>query len=86
MAQALQPSAVIFVINTLDKSVFDLLKMLKDNKKTAHIPVLASSPHWRDSGEDFFTSLGFNGILKQPLELTTLSDSIRSFVTPLAIP
>ena len=77
------PDAIIFLLNVIDNSVFDLLKLLKADDQTASIPALATTVHWRDYDEDFFTSLGFSGIIKQPLDFPTLASTIQSFIKPL---
>ena len=75
-----QPDAVIVNTVLLDGDKFDLVKKLKAHEKTMGVPIFATTPHWQDFGEDFFLSLGFDGLIKLPLDITGLAATLMDAI------
>jgi response regulator RpfG family c-di-GMP phosphodiesterase len=73
-----KPDVILIDLSLSDTDGLALLNRLKANKDTAGIPTLATTAHWMCFGEEYFVTRGFNGLIKQPIDLKGLGDTMRS--------
>jgi len=59
------------------------LARLRDNSKTANIPVVFMTACAQASELELFRSLGIAGVIAKPFDPMTLVDSVRAFVRPI---
>ena len=75
-----RPDAIIVNTALLDGDKFDLLKKLRAHETTMGVPIFATTHHWKDFGEDFFLSLGFDGLIKLPLDIAGLAATLKAAI------
>lgn len=61
---------------------FDLCKMIKNDEKTGHIPVVAvSAVYQRSVAAHEIKEAGFDAFVKKPVNFASLLDSIESLIS-----
>ena len=77
-----KPDVILVDLSLSDIDGLALLRKLKAHKETAGIPALATTAHWMCFGEEYFVTRGFSGLIKQPIDLKGLGDTMRNLAMP----
>ena len=78
IALSIQPDLVITDIHLPDGKGFDVLKGLRDDPRTAHIPVVALTADAMSSNMENMDRAGFDHILTKPLRIPELMRILRA--------
>jgi CheY-like chemotaxis protein len=76
IARKLQPNAILLDINLPDISGFEVLKMLRDDAATAHIPAVALSANAMPRDIEKGLEAGFLRYLTKPIKVTEFMDAL----------
>jgi two-component system, cell cycle response regulator DivK len=74
------PSLVLMDIRMPDLSGTEALKLLKDDSRTAEIPVVALTSSTMRGDEQRFLAEGFDGYLAKPISVREFPDQVRGFL------
>ena len=80
MAQEHVPDLVLMDIRMPDLSGTEALKLLKEDSRTAQIPIVAHTSSTMRGDEERFLAEGFDGYLQKPISVRALPDQVRSFL------
>ena len=78
MAQEHVPDLVLIDIRMPDLSGTEALKLLKEDSRTAQIPIVALTSSTMRGDEERFLAEGFDGYLQKPISVRELPDQVRS--------
>jgi response regulator RpfG family c-di-GMP phosphodiesterase len=74
------PSAIIIEVDFYKTGNHDFFTAIKNFDEIKSVPILATSPHWLDHGESLFLVLGYDALIKQPIDIGTISAVIHSAI------
>jgi two-component system cell cycle response regulator DivK len=80
LAQERGPDLVLMDIRMPDLSGTDALKLLKEDSRTAEIPVVALTSSTMRGDEQRFLAEGFDGYLAKPISVREFPDQVRGFL------
>ena len=79
-AQASRPDIVITDINLPDIDGYEITRLLKNNHKTSHIPVVAMTANVMQKHRDSVIAAGCDGFISKPIDIDELPDQIESYL------
>lgn len=74
------PSLILADIQMPTMSGYELLKIIRDNEKWRHIPVIAVTAHAMSGDHDRILMHGFDGYIPKPVSAMTIADEIKSIL------
>jgi two-component system cell cycle response regulator DivK len=80
MAQEHVPDLVLMDIRMPDLSGTEALKLLKEDSRTAQIPIVADTSSTMRGDEERFLAEGFDGYLQKPISVRELPDQVRGYL------
>jgi two-component system cell cycle response regulator DivK len=80
LAQEHLPALVLMDIRMPDLSGTEALKLLRDDSRTAEIPVVALTSSTMHGDEERFLKEGFDGYLAKPISVKEFPDQVRGFL------
>ena len=80
MAQEHVPDLVLMDIRMPDLSGTEALKLLKEDSRTARIPIVAHTSSTMRGDEERFLAEGFDGYLQKPISVRELPDQVRGYL------
>jgi two-component system cell cycle response regulator DivK len=80
LAQEHLPALVLMDIRMPDISGTDALKLLRDDSRTAEIPIVALTSSTMHGDEERFLKEGFDGYLAKPIIVKEFPDQVRGFL------
>jgi two-component system cell cycle response regulator DivK len=80
LAQEHLPALVLMDIRMPDLSGTEALKLLRDDSRTAEIPVVALTSSTMHGDEERFLKEGFDGYLAKPISVKDFPDQVRGFL------
>ena len=80
MAKACDPAVILLDICLRDVNGFEVIAQLKQDRKTAHIPVVAATALVADSDKAQAIAAGFDGFLAKPYTLSDLESALEQYV------
>ena len=63
-----------------DMSGFEVVRQLRSDAATAHIPVIAVTGLARDGGAGQLSEAGFNGYISKPFDIKTFAAQVSAFL------
>lgn len=81
LAQERVPDLVLMDIRMPDLSGTEALKLLKEDSRTAAIPVVALTSSTMRGDEQRFLGEGFDGYLAKPISVREFPDQVRGFLS-----
>lgn len=75
-----QPALVLMDIRMPDMNGTDALKLLRDDSRTAEIPIVALTSSTMRGDEQRFLAEGFDGYLAKPISVREFPDQVRGFL------
>jgi two-component system cell cycle response regulator DivK len=79
-AQEHKPDLVLMDIRMPDLNGTEALKLLKEDSRTAEIPVVALTSSTMRGDEERFLKEGFDGYLAKPIGVREFPDQVRGFL------
>jgi two-component system cell cycle response regulator DivK len=80
LAQEHLPALVLMDIRMPDISGTDALKLLREDSRTAEIPIVALTSSTMHGDEERFLKEGFDGYLAKPISVKEFPDQVRGFL------
>jgi two-component system cell cycle response regulator DivK len=80
MAQEYLPDLVLMDIRMPDLSGLEALKLLKEDSRTARIPIVALTSSTMRGDQERFLAEGFDGYLQKPISVRELPHQVRGFL------
>ena len=80
MAMEHAPALVLMDIRMPDISGTDALKLLREDSRTADIPIVALTSSTMHGDEERFLAEGFDGYLAKPISVREFPDQVRRFL------
>jgi two-component system cell cycle response regulator DivK len=80
LAQEHLPALVLMDIRMPDLSGTDALKLLREDSRTAEIPIVALTSSTMHGDEERFLKEGFDGYLAKPISVKDFPDQVRAFL------
>jgi two-component system cell cycle response regulator DivK len=77
-----QPDVILMDIRLPDMDGTDAVRLLKDEPRTAQIPVVALTSLAMKGDREWFLASGFDGYLEKPISVRELPAQVRSFCAP----
>ena len=78
-----QPSLILLDLSMPEMNGWDMFKALRQNKATAHIPVIALTAHAMSGDEERVMQAGFDGYIAKPFSVATIVFQIQSILKSL---
>ncbi|MGZ4440523.1 MAG: response regulator [Gaiellaceae bacterium] len=75
-----KPNLVLMDIRMPDLNGTEALKMLRDDSRTAEIPIVALTSSTMHGDEERFLKMGFDGYLAKPINVREFPDQVRGFL------
>jgi two-component system cell cycle response regulator DivK len=75
-----QPDLVLMDIRMPDLSGTEALKLLREDSRTAEIPIVALTSSTMHGDEERFLKEGFDGYLAKPISVKEFPDQVRGFL------
>jgi two-component system, cell cycle response regulator DivK len=82
MAQEHVPDLVLMDIRMPDLSGMEALELLKEDSRTAEIPIVALTSSTMRGDEERFLAEGFDGYLQKPISVREFPDQVRGYLRP----
>src|SRR5436190_15887154 len=84
LARALeeQPDVILMDIRLPDMDGTEAVHRLKDDPRTARIPIVALTSLAMKGDREWFLASGFDGYLEKPISVRELPDQVRGFCAP----
>jgi two-component system cell cycle response regulator DivK len=79
-AQEHKPDLVLMDIRMPDLNGTEALKLLKEDSRTAAIPIVALTSSTMRGDEERFLTEGFDGYLPKPISVREFPDQVRGFL------
>jgi CheY-like chemotaxis protein len=80
LLEGIKPSFILLDLSMPVMDGWEMFKLLRDNPKTEHIPVIALTAHAMAGDRDRVMAAGFHGYIAKPFRLSTfMSEIIRCF-------
>jgi len=73
------PDVVLMDIRLPDMEGTEALRQLRDEPRTAHVPVVALTSFAMKGDRDRFLAAGFDGYLEKPISVRDFPNQVRSF-------
>jgi two-component system cell cycle response regulator DivK len=73
------PDVILMDIRLPDIDGTEAVRRLKDDNRTAAIPVVALTSMAMKGDREWFLSAGFDGYLEKPISVAELPDQVRAF-------
>ena len=80
MAQEHVPDLVLMDIRMPDLSGTEALKLLREDSRTAELPIVALTSSTMRGDEDRFLTEGFDGYLPKPISVREFPDQVRRYL------
>jgi two-component system cell cycle response regulator DivK len=80
LAQERSPDLVLMDIRMPDLSGTDALRLLREDSRTAEIPIVALTSSTMRGDESRFLEEGFDGYLAKPISVREFPDQVRGFL------
>jgi len=80
LAQEHTPDLVLMDIRMPDISGTEALKLLREDSRTADIPIVALTSSTMRGDEERFLKEGFDGYLAKPISVREFPDQVRSYL------
>ena len=80
MAQEHVPDLVLMDIRMPDLSGTEALRLLKEDSRTAQIPIVALTSSTMRGDEERFLAEGFDGYLQKPISVREFPDQVRGYL------
>jgi two-component system cell cycle response regulator DivK len=80
LAQEHRPDLVLMDIRMPDLNGSDALKLLREDSRTAEIPIVALTSSTMHGDEQRFLAEGFDGYLAKPISVREFPDQVRGFL------
>ena len=80
MAQEHVPDLVLIDIRMPDLSGTEALKLLKEDSRTAQIPIVALTSSTMRGDEERFLAEGFDGYLQKPISVREFPGQVRGYL------
>ena len=80
MAVEHKPALVLMDIRMPDLSGTEALKLLREDSRTAEIPIVALTSSTMRGDEERFIAEGFDGYLAKPISVREFPDQVRGFL------
>ena len=80
MAMEQRPALVLMDIRMPDLSGTEALKLLREDTRTAGIPIVALTSSTMRGDEQRFLAEGFDGYLAKPISVREFPDQVRAFL------
>ncbi|MGZ4289393.1 MAG: response regulator [Gaiellaceae bacterium] len=80
LAMEHKPNLVLMDIRMPDLNGTEALKMLRDDSRTAEIPIVALTSSTMHGDEERFLKMGFDGYLAKPINVREFPDQVRGFL------
>jgi two-component system, cell cycle response regulator DivK len=74
------PALVLMDIRMPDLSGTEALKLLRENSRSAEIPIVALTSSTMHGDEERFLKEGFDGYLAKPISVKEFPDQVRGFL------
>jgi two-component system cell cycle response regulator DivK len=74
-----RPDVILMDIRLPDMDGADVARRLKEDPRTAHIPVVAVTSLAPHDGGAWFLEVGFDGYLEKPIRVREFPDEVRRF-------
>ena len=81
-AIANQPDVILMDIRLPDMDGTEAARLLKDEPRTAQIPIVALTSLAMKGDREWFLATGFDGYLEKPISVRELPDQVRGFCRP----
>jgi len=81
MAMEHKPDLVLMDIRMPDLNGTEALKLLREDSRTAKIPIVALTSSTMHGDEERFLAEGFDGYLAKPISVREFPDQVRSFLS-----
>ena len=78
-AIANQPDVILMDIRLPDMDGTEAARLLKDEPRTAHIPIVALTSLAMKGDREWFLATGFDGYLEKPISVRELPGQVRDF-------
>jgi two-component system, cell cycle response regulator DivK len=75
------PDVILMDIRLPDMDGTEVARLLKDDRRTAHIPLVALTSFAMKGDREWFLAAGFDGYLEKPISVRELPDQIRSLIS-----
>jgi len=75
-----QPNLVLMDIRMPDLSGTEALKLLREDSRTADIPVVALTSSTMRGDQERFLAEGFDGYMQKPISVREFPDQVREFL------
>jgi two-component system cell cycle response regulator DivK len=76
------PDVILMDIRLPDMDGTEATRKLKEDPRTAHIPVVALTSLAMKGDRELLLAAGFDGYLEKPISVREFPEQIRSFCTP----
>jgi two-component system cell cycle response regulator DivK len=80
LAQEHLPDLVLMDIRMPDLRGNEALKLLREDSRTAELPIVALTSSTMRGDEERFLTLGFDGYLPKPISVCEFPDQVRSYL------
>jgi two-component system cell cycle response regulator DivK len=80
LTQERQPDLVLMDIRMPDLNGSEALKLLREDSRTAEIPIVALTSSTMRGDEERFLKEGFDGYLAKPISVREFPDQVRGFL------
>jgi two-component system, cell cycle response regulator DivK len=77
-----QPDVILLDIRLPDMDGTDVARLIKDDPRTAQIPIIALTSLAMKGDREWFLSAGFDGYLEKPISVRELPHQVRAFCAP----
>ncbi len=74
-----QPDVILMDIRLPDMEGTEAARLLRDEPRTAQIPIVALTSLAMKGDREWFLASGFDGYLEKPISVRDLPDQVRSF-------
>jgi CheY-like chemotaxis protein len=75
--EELTPTVVLMDISMPQMDGWEMLRHIRDNPKTAALPVIAVTAHAMEGDKERVLAAGFDGYIRKPFDVLTLLDEIK---------
>jgi two-component system, cell cycle response regulator DivK len=76
------PDVILMDIRLPDMDGTEAARLLKDEPRTAHIPIVALTSLAMKGDREWFLASGFDGYLEKPISVRELPAQVRAFCAP----
>jgi two-component system cell cycle response regulator DivK len=77
-----QPDVILMDIRLPDMDGAEAARLLRDDPRTARIPIVALTSLAMKGDREWFLATGFDGYLEKPISVRELPEQVRAFCTP----